>query len=120
MIFTRSSELCFLFGILSRLSDAFILLEESWNMDVKNRQKIVEEYRLKETDTGSTEVQIALLTYRINHLVEHLKKHKKDFHTKRGLLVLVGRRRRLISYLNRKSRKSLLDIAGRLGIKVKV
>jgi len=60
---------------------------------------IIDEHRLHETDTGSPEVQVALLTARINHLTEHLKVHKKDHHSRRGLLMLVGRRRRLLDYL---------------------
>jgi small subunit ribosomal protein S15 len=59
------------------------------------------EYRLHETDTGSPEVQIAILTERINHLTEHLKSHKKDHHSRRGLLMLVGRRRRLLDYVRK-------------------
>ena len=59
----------------------------------------IAEHRLHETDTGSPEVQVALLTGRINHLTEHLKIHKKDHHSRRGLLMLVGRRRRLLDYL---------------------
>jgi len=59
----------------------------------------ISEHRLHESDTGSTEVQVALLTARINHLTEHLKVHKKDHHSRRGLLMLVGKRRRLLRYL---------------------
>lgn len=59
----------------------------------------IEKYRKHESDTGSTEVQIALLTDRINHLTEHLKVHKKDHHSRRGLLMLVGKRRRFLDYL---------------------
>ena len=62
-------------------------------------QATIAEYRLHESDTGSPEVQIALLTRRINHLTEHLKVHKHDHHSRRGLLLLVGRRRRLLKYL---------------------
>ena len=61
----------------------------------------ISEHRLHESDTGSTEVQVALLTARINHLTEHLKVHKKDHHSRRGLLKLVGQRRRLLDYLKR-------------------
>ena len=66
-----------------------------------DRQKtgIIEDRRLHETDTGSPEVQVALLTARINHLTEHLKVHKKDHHSRRGLLKLVGQRRRLLDYV---------------------
>ncbi len=71
--------------------------------EIIDRQKpeVIEEHRLHETDTGSPEVQIAILTKRINHLNEHLSKHKKDHHTRRGLLKLVGRRRRLLDYVRK-------------------
>jgi small subunit ribosomal protein S15 len=64
-----------------------------------DKQPTLKEHQLHESDTGSPEVQIALLTLRINHLTEHLKKHKKDHHSRRGLLMLVGRRRRLLDYV---------------------
>ncbi|MGB2756404.1 MAG: 30S ribosomal protein S15, partial [Acidimicrobiia bacterium] len=62
--------------------------------------EVIAEHRTHETDTGSPEVQVALLTSRINHLTDHLKVHKKDHHSRRGLLMLVGQRRRLLDYLN--------------------
>jgi small subunit ribosomal protein S15 len=65
----------------------------------KAKPGVIAEHRLHDTDTGSPEVQIALLTQRINHLTEHLKVHKKDFHSRRGLLTLVGRRRRMLDYV---------------------
>ena len=65
----------------------------------ERKSDVIAKYRLHETDTGSPEVQIALLTKRINHLNEHLKKHKKDHHSRRGLLMLVGRRRNLLDYV---------------------
>ena len=64
----------------------------------ETKDRIVAEYATREGDTGSAEVQIALLTERIRHLTEHMKVHKKDFHTQRGLLMLVGRRRRMLDY----------------------
>jgi small subunit ribosomal protein S15 len=67
----------------------------------KAKPGIITEHRLHDTDTGSPEVQIALLTQRINHLTEHLRVHKKDFHSRRGLLMLVGRRRRLLDYVRK-------------------
>lgn len=85
----------------------------------KNKQEIVESFRHHEKDSGSCEVQIALLTERINHLVEHLKQHKKDHHTRRGLLILVGRRRKFMSYLHKNNPESLLEIANRLNLKLK-
>ena len=68
-------------------------------MDKVKKTGIIEQYAVKDGDTGSPEVQIALLTERINHLTEHLKIHKKDHHSRRGLLKMVGRRRGLLNYL---------------------
>jgi len=68
-------------------------------MDAAKKQEIIAKYRVHETDTGSPEVQIAILTERIQHLTEHLKIHKKDFHSRRGLLQMVGQRRGLLNYL---------------------
>ncbi|MDD2533619.1 MAG: 30S ribosomal protein S15 [Eubacteriales bacterium] len=68
-------------------------------MDKERKAELIKEYGLKEGDTGSPEVQIALLTERINHLTEHLKTHKNDHHSRRGLLMMVGRRRGLLDYL---------------------
>ena len=70
-------------------------------MDKETKAQIIAEYATHEGDTGSPEVQIALLTYRINHLTEHLKKNKKDFGTQRSLLRLVGKRRQLLDYLKK-------------------
>src|ERR1041384_6836138 len=75
------------------------------------------EYRLHETDTGSPEVQIALLTERINMLTAHLKVHKKDHHSRRGLLMLVGRRRRLLDYLRRNDVERYRALIARLGLR---
>jgi len=71
-------------------------------MDKTTKQQIIDTYKLHDQDTGSPEVQIALLTERINHLNEHLKVHKKDHHSRRGLLMMVGRRRGLLNYLMKK------------------
>ncbi|MCH8086751.1 MAG: 30S ribosomal protein S15 [Chloroflexi bacterium] len=70
-------------------------------MSQQLKQEIIESYRLHDKDTGSPEVQVALLTDRISHLTGHLRSHKHDYHTQRGLLMLVGHRRRLLEYLNR-------------------
>jgi len=67
----------------------------------KAKPGVIAEHRLHDADTGSPEVQIALLTQRINHLTDHLRVHKKDFHSRRGLLMLVGRRRRLLDYVRK-------------------
>ena len=77
----------------------------------------ISEHRLHETDTGSPEVQIALLTERINHLTEHLKVHKKDHHSRRGLLMLVGQRRRLLDYVRKNDVERYRGIIARLGLR---
>ena len=77
----------------------------------------ITEHRLHGTDTGSPEVQIALLTERINHLTEHLKVHKKDHHSRRGLLMLVGRRRRLLDYVKSNDVERYRAIIARLGLR---
>ena len=78
---------------------------------------IIKEYALKEGDTGSPEVQIALLTKRINDLTEHLKEHKKDHHSRRGLLKMVGQRRALLAYLTKVDIERYRSIIARLGIR---
>ena len=70
-------------------------------MEAPAKQKNIKDFRLHERDTGSADVQIALLTQRINHLTEHLQQNKKDFSSRRGLLMMVGKRRRLLDYLHR-------------------
>jgi small subunit ribosomal protein S15 len=77
----------------------------------------IAEHRLHESDTGSPEVQIALLTDRINHLTEHLKVHKKDHHSRRGLLMLVGRRRRLLDYVRKNDVERYRSIIAKLGLR---
>jgi small subunit ribosomal protein S15 len=84
---------------------------------IQNRQQIIQEYRTHETDSGSPEVQVALLTVRINELTEHFKVHKKDHHGRRGLLKLVGQRRRLLDYLKGKSLDRYRSTIERLGIR---
>lgn len=78
---------------------------------------IISEHRTHETDTGSPEVQVALLSDRINHLTEHLKVHKGDHHTRRGLMMLIGRRRRLLDYVQRNDVERYRAIIGKLGIR---
>jgi len=87
--------------------------------EIIDRQKpeVIAEHRLHDTDTGSPEVQIALLTQRIDHLTEHLKVHKKDFHSRRGLLMLVGRRRRLLDYVARNDVERYRAIIAKLGLR---
>jgi small subunit ribosomal protein S15 len=77
----------------------------------------IAEYRTHDTDTGSPEVQVAILTERINHLTEHLKMHKKDHHSRRGLLMLVGRRRRLLDYVRKNDVERYRALIARLGLR---
>ncbi|MGB6064065.1 MAG: 30S ribosomal protein S15 [Desulfomonilaceae bacterium] len=83
----------------------------------EKKKTIIEKYRLHESDTGSPEVQIALLSERIGYLTEHFKIHKKDHHSRRGLLKLVGQRRRLLDYLRAKSVDRYKTIIAELGIR---
>ncbi|MFH1429502.1 MAG: 30S ribosomal protein S15 [Candidatus Margulisiibacteriota bacterium] len=81
------------------------------------KQNIITEYKTHATDTGSPEVQVAILTERINRLVEHLKENKKDHHSRRGLLILVGQRKRLMLYLKKKDIERYRTLAAKLGLK---
>jgi len=81
------------------------------------KQEVIGEFKRSTGDTGSPEVQIAILTTRINGLTEHMRTHKKDYASRRGLLALVSRRRRLLDYLRRVNPQQYLDIIGRLGIR---
>jgi len=87
------------------------------SLDTATKKRIIEEFATKEGDTGSPEVQVALLTHRINHLTEHLKVHKHDHHSRRGLLLLVGQRRRLLNYLAKKDIERYRSLIERLGLR---
>lgn len=86
-------------------------------MEKHSKNALVEQYRQNAADTGSPEVQIALLSDRINSLTEHMKSHRKDFSTRRGLLMLVGQRRRLLNYLKDRDIERYRDLIGRLGLR---
>ncbi len=86
-------------------------------MDKERKEQIIREYAIAEGDTGSPEVQVALLTERIAHLTEHLKEHKHDHHSRRGLLMLVGKRRRLLNYLIREDIERYRSLIARLGLR---
>ncbi|PIE98904.1 MAG: 30S ribosomal protein S15 [Propionibacterium sp.] len=86
-------------------------------MDAATKKQIVEEYATKPGDTGSPDVQIALLTKRISHLTEHLKQHKGDHHSRRGLMLLVGQRRRLLNYVAKKDVEHYRELIARLGLR---
>ena len=81
------------------------------------KEQIIKDYQLKEGDTGSPEVQIAILTYRINDLNEHLKVHKRDHHSRRGLLKMVGQRRNLLAYLKENDLERYRTLIARLGLR---
>lgn len=87
------------------------------SINLKNKKEIVKKYGENEKDTGSTSVQIAMMSQKINELTEHLKINKKDFATKRGLLMLVGRRKRLLSYLKDKDLNEYRDLIKKLKIR---
>ncbi len=86
-------------------------------MNKMEKAKIIEEFKLHDSDTGSPEVQIAILTHRINRLTEHLKVHRKDHHSRRGLLMMVSKRKRLLEYLKRKDEKRYLELIERLNLR---
>jgi len=86
-------------------------------MTVEEKSKVIDEYKKHEGDTGSPEVQVALLTTRINYLTDHFKAHAKDFHSRTGLLKLVGQRRKLLKYLKGKDIQRYRDLIARLGLR---
>ncbi len=86
-------------------------------LTTKDKKELIDQFKLHEDDTGSPEVQVGLLTHRISYLTEHLKEHKKDHHSRRGLLILVGRRRRLLNYVKNKDVKRYRTIIETLGLR---
>ena len=84
---------------------------------VQNKEETIEEYRAHEDDTGSPEVQVAVLTRRIAHLTDHLREHKHDYHSRRGLLKMVGKRRRLLKYLQKKDVERYRALIAKLGLR---
>jgi small subunit ribosomal protein S15 len=86
-------------------------------LTVENKKELIDHFKLHEKDTGSPEVQIGLLTNRITYLTEHVKVHKKDHHSRRGLLMMVGRRRRLLNYVKGKDIKRYRGIIKDLGLR---
>ena len=87
------------------------------SITAERKKELMEEFATKEGDTGSPEVQIAVLTERIRNLTEHLQTHKKDFHSRRGLLIMVGTRRRLLDYTKRKGQGRYASLIERLGLR---
>ena len=86
-------------------------------LTIEEKEKIIKKYKLHNTDTGSTEVQISLLTEEIKELLSHLKKHLKDFHSKRGLLKMVSKRRSLLNYLEKENKKRYNSLIKKIGLK---
>jgi small subunit ribosomal protein S15 len=86
-------------------------------LSTEKKKELIEQYKLHDSDTGSPEVQIGLLTHRIQYLTEHLKVHKKDHHSRRGLLMLVGRRRRLLNYVKKNDVQRYRTIIDTLGLR---
>ena len=86
-------------------------------LNVEQKKVIIEDFKQHDTDTGSPEVQVALLTKRINDLTEHFKIHAKDYHSRRGLMIMVGQRRRLLDYLKRKDKARYTTLIERLGLR---
>jgi small subunit ribosomal protein S15 len=86
-------------------------------LSTEKKRELIEQFKLHESDTGSPEVQIGLLTHRIQYLTEHLKVHKKDHHSRRGLLMLVGRRRRLLNYVKQNDVQRYRSIIDTLGLR---
>ncbi|MEG0913411.1 MAG: 30S ribosomal protein S15 [Oscillospiraceae bacterium] len=84
---------------------------------LKDKKEVIEGARIHETDTGSPEVQVSILTNRINHLTEHLKEHKQDHHSRRGLLKMVGQRRNLLAYLQKKDVERYRALIAKLGLR---
>jgi len=87
------------------------------SITAERKDALIKEYGTKEGDTGSPEVQVAILSERISNLTEHLKTHKKDFHSRRGLLMMVGQRRRLLDYVKRKEATRYETLIKRLGLR---
>ena len=87
------------------------------SITAERKQELIGEYATKKGDTGSPEVQVAILTERITNLTDHLKTHKKDFHSRRGLLMMVGQRRRLLDYLDAKNSDRYKELVTRLGLR---
>src|SRR5437899_4729949 len=100
-----------------RCASSIVEGTEPMSITAERKQTLIGEYRTKDDDTGSPEVQVAILSERIRNLTDHLGTHKKDFHSRRGLLVMVGQRRRLLDYLKRSDADRYTNLIGRLGLR---
>jgi small subunit ribosomal protein S15 len=104
-------------AVSNRRESLFVEGIRSVSITAERKQALITEYAAKEGDTGSPEVQVAILSERIRNLTDHLTTHKKDFHSRRGLLVMVGQRRRLLDYLKGLSVMRYENLIGRLGLR---
>ena len=86
-------------------------------LDLERKEEIIQEFQINEKDTGSIEVQVSLLTARIKHITDHLKKHPKDFHSRKGLMTMVGKRRNLLKYLKEKDVERYRALIAELGLR---
>ncbi|ABX31302.1 ribosomal protein S15 [Petrotoga mobilis SJ95] len=89
----------------------------SRGLDPEKKEELIEEFKINDKDTGSVEVQVALLSARIKHLTEHLKQHPKDYHSRRGLMMMVGKRRKMLKYLRKSKPLVYQEIINKLGIR---
>jgi len=108
------------FGLRAGIVTSIVIIRKEdrpMPLAAEQKNRIVEDFRRQEGDTGSPEVQIALLTQRIRDISDHLKNHRHDFHTRRGLVMLVSKRNRLLKYLARTNRPRYLDTIRRLGLR---
>ncbi len=87
------------------------------SISAERKQEVIKDFGTKEGDTGSPDIQVAILTERIRNLTDHMNGHKKDFHCRRGLVVMVGKRRRHLDYIKSKNNQRYLDLIARLGIR---
>lgn len=92
-------------------------MEWTMSLNAESKKIIIDDFKTHDSDTGSPEVQVAILTKRINDLTEHFKTHSKDYHSRRGLMMMVGQRRRLLDYLKRKSAARYATLIERLGLR---
>src|SRR5437879_10313057 len=104
-------------AVFGRCASSIVEGTNPMSITAERKQALITEYATKEGDTGSPEVQVAILSERIRNLTDHLTTHKKDFHSRRGLLVMVGQRRRLLDYLKKSSATRYETLIGRVGLR---
>lgn len=117
VIFYLGSSVVWSFDSLTVTQLRCIKEKEKIMITKEKKNEIIQEYALSEGDTGSPEVQVAILTFKINDLNEHLKQHPKDFHSRRGLLKMVGKRRNLLNYVKKQDIERYRSLVSRLGLR---